>query len=150
EGTTEYFANLFQIQQGLITEEAFYTRLMEKVGNAQIYDDTMSFTELSKHVFESPYKENYGNVYEKGALISMALDIRLRELSDGQKGVLWLMKELSKKYGNATPFADDTLIDEIVGMTYPEIEEFFAHHVVGNIPIDYELFWQKLGLEVVA
>lgn len=150
EGTTEYFANLFQIQQGLIDEEEFYNRLMEKVANAALYDDTMSFTELSKHVFDSPYKENYGNVYEKGALISMALDIELRELSHGQRGVLWLLKELSKKYGDSTPFDDDKLFDEIVAMTYPEIRGFFDRYVVEGAPLDYASVWGKVGLHVVA
>lgn len=150
EGTTEYFANLFQIQQGLISEEDFYQRLMEKVSNSRSYDDSMSFTELSKNVFESPYKENYVNVYEKGALISMALDIELRELSDGKKGVLWLLKELSRKYGDSVPFDDDKLIDEIVSMTYPQIKDFFDRHVIGGIPLDYGSYWKKVGLDAVA
>ena len=147
EGTTEYFANLFQIQQGLISEEEFYKRLMDKVGNANSYDDTMSFTVMSKNILEEPYKDNYANVYEKGALINMALDIRLRELSGGEKGVLWLMKELSKKYGESIPFEDDSLIKEIVDMTYPEIKEFFDVHVIGETPINYEDYWQKVGLK---
>lgn len=148
EGTTEYFANLFQIQQGLISEEEFYGRLMDKVANASSFDEEMSFTELSKHVLKEPYKKNFGNVYEKGALINMALDIRLRELSNGKKGVLWLLKELSKKYGDTTPFEDDKLIGEIVGMTYPEIQDFFDAHVVGNTPLDYGAYWSKVGLYI--
>ena len=147
EGTTEYFANLFQIQQGLIAEEDFYIRLMEKVERSQTYDDAMSFTLMSKNILEEPYKENYANVYEKGALINMALDINLRELSGGEKGVLWLMKELSKKYGDSKPFEDDQLVDEIVAMTYPEIGEFFKTHVIGETPIDYDGYWKKVGLQ---
>lgn len=146
EGTTEYFANLFQIQQGLIAEEDFYERLTDKVGNASSYDDAMSFTVMSKNILTDPYKENYANVYEKGALINMALDIRLRELSGGEKGVLWLMKELSKKYGDSTPFEDDSLVDEIVALTFPEIKEFFTVHVIGETPLNYEEYWQKVGL----
>ena len=146
EGTTEYFANLFQIQQGLISEEDFYQRLMEKVERSKTYDDSMSFTVMSKNILEEPYKKNYANVYEKGALINMALDIDLRELSGGEKGVLWLMKELSKKYGDSKPFEDDGLIDEIVAMTYPEIEKFFNVHVIGDTPIDYDAYWKKVGL----
>ena len=77
EGTTEYFANLFQIQQGLIDEAEFYQRIMGKISNAKGYNDALSFTEMSKNVLEEPYKEEYTNVYEKGALINMALDITL-------------------------------------------------------------------------
>lgn len=146
EGTTEYFANLFQIQQGLIDEAQFYERVMDKIGNAKGYTDAMSFTEMSKNVLAAPYKDEYANVYEKGALINMALDISLRELSDGEKGVLWLMKELSKKYGDMTPFEDEKLIDEIVSMTYPEIRSFFDTHVIGDTPIDYDTYFAKVGL----
>ncbi|MGF1558154.1 MAG: peptidase M61 [Flavobacteriaceae bacterium] len=147
EGTTEYFANLFQIQQGLIDEDEFYNRLMGKINNAKRYTDTMSFTEMSKNVLLEPYKEEYANVYEKGTLINMALDLTLRELSNGEKGVLWLMKELSKRYGDMTPFKDDELIDEIVEMTYPEVRTFFDTHVIGSTPIDYNVYLAKVGLE---
>ena len=150
EGTTEYFANLFQIQQGLIDEAEFYKRIMEKINNAKAYDDAMSFTLMSKNILKKPYKDNYANVYEKGALINMALDILLRELSNGEKGILWLMKELSKKYGDMTPFEDDELIKEIVAMTYPEVGTFFETHVMGNTPIDYGKYLAKVGLTTAS
>lgn len=150
EGTTEYFANLFQIQQGLIDEAEFYERVMGKINNAKSFDDNMSFTTMSMNILEEPYKANYANVYEKGTLINMALDLLLRELSNGEKGVLWLMKELSKKYGDMTPFKDDNLIDEIVAMTYPEVKSFFDTHVIGETPIDYYQYLAKVGLETRA
>jgi predicted metalloprotease with PDZ domain len=150
EGTTEYFANLFQIQQGLIDEAEFYERVMGKINNAKSFDDNMSFTTMSKNILEEPYKANYANVYEKGTLINMALDLLLRELSNGEKGVLWLMKELSKKYGDMTPFKDDNLIDEIVAMTYPEVKSFFDTHVIGETPIDHYQYLAKVGLETRA
>ncbi|WP_299431641.1 peptidase M61 [uncultured Maribacter sp.] len=146
EGTTEYFANLFQIQQGLISEDEFYKRIMDKVANSKSYDDAMSFTTMSKNILKEPYEKNYANVYEKGALINMALDITLRELSNGEKGILWLMKELSKKYDVSTPFEDDKLITEIVKMTYPELQTFFDTHVIGSTPIDYATYFAKVGL----
>ncbi len=148
EGTTEYFANLFQVQQGLIDETEFYQRMMDKITNSKSYDDAMSFTTMSQKILEKPYEKNYANVYEKGALINMALDIELRQLSNGEKGVLWLMKELSKKYGKDTPFEDDELIDEIVAMTYPEIRTFFDDHVIGDKPIDYSAYLAKVGLKM--
>ncbi len=146
EGTTEYFANLFQIQQGLISEEDFYERMLGKITNSKFYDDSMSFTVMSKNILEQPYEPNYANVYEKGALINMCLDIILREKSNGEKGMLWLMKELSKKYGTDIPFEDEALFPEIVSITYPEVDVFFKEHVIGTTPIDYDAFFAKVGL----
>ena len=150
EGTTEYFANLFQIQQGLIDDAEFYKRIIDKVSNAKSYDDAMSFTTMSKNILEEPYKTNYANVYEKGALINMALDLQLREWSNGEKGVLWLMKELSKKYGDMTPFDDEKLFDEIVVMTYPELSVFFDTYVIGDTPINYSDYFAKVGLKTTV
>jgi len=147
EGVTEYFATLFQIDQGLVSEEEFYSKIMSKIQNASMYDDTMSFTEMSEDVLVSPYQENYANVYEKGALIGMCIDILMRVESDGQRGILSLMKELSLKYGKNKPFKDDDLIAEIVEMTYPSVEELFTKHVIGTIPIDYNYYFEMVGVE---
>jgi predicted metalloprotease with PDZ domain len=150
EGTTEYFANIFQINQGLIDEADFYSRIMDKIHASKAYDDSMSFTVMSQKILENPYKNNYANVYEKGALINMALDIRLRELSGGEKGVLWLMKKLSATYDKNTPFEDDELIDEIVALTFPEIRSFFETHVEGDTPINYSEYLAKVGLTTTS
>lgn len=148
EGVTEYFANLFQINQGLITEEEFYGRMLEKIRNSKSYDDNMSFTEMSKNVLVDPYKPNYANVYEKGALIGMCIDIIIREQSNGEKGILGLMKQLSTKYGMHKSFKDDAIIAEITALTYPEVGEFLNTYVVGsNNPIPYDDFFKKVGLK---
>ncbi|WP_449421144.1 M61 family metallopeptidase [Pustulibacterium marinum] len=148
EGITEYFANLFQVNQGLITEDEFYGRMLDKINNSKaMYDDNMSFTEMSKNVLVDPYKPNYANVYEKGALIGMCIDIIMREESNGEKGVLWLMKQLSAKYGMHKSFKDEEIIPEITAMTYPEVGEFLNKYVVGsNNPIPYDEFFNKVGL----
>lgn len=149
EGVTEYFATLFQVDQGLVSEEEFYTTVMGKIQTAAGLDDTMSFTVMSENILESPYAENYYNVYQKGALIGMCLDIIIREESNGQRGILSLMKELSLKYGKEQPFEDDKLIDNIVAMTYPSVGEFFNTHVIGETPIDYSEYFARVGLEII-
>ncbi|MDX1332662.1 MAG: peptidase M61, partial [Robiginitalea sp.] len=148
EGTTEYFANLFQIREGLIDEADFYQRMTDKIMYSRTYDDTMPFTEMSRNVLVEPYAGQYANVYQKGALINMALDIRLRELSGGEMGVLDLMKELIREYDRDTPFKDEALFDIIVEKTYPEIRDFFDTYVSGTTPIDYDQFLEKVGLSL--
>ncbi|CAA0213475.1 Probable lipoprotein precursor. Peptidase M61 domain protein [Tenacibaculum maritimum] len=147
EGITEYFATLFQIHQDLVKEEEFYNKIMGKIKASLSMDDTMSFTKMSENVLENPYAPQYYNVYQKGALIGMCIDILLREESNGNRGVLSLMKELSNKYGKNKPFHDDALIEEITAMTYPSIGTFLKTHVVGTTPIDYGKFFAKVGLK---
>ncbi len=146
EGVTEYFANLFQVNQGLITEDDFYKRMSAKIANANSMNDTMPFTEMSANVLTEPYKSQYLNVYEKGALIGMCLDILIREKSGGEKGVLDLMQDLTHLYGPNRPFDDEELFGRIVLQTYPEVGEFLNTYVAGPNPIPYDRFFEKMGV----
>jgi predicted metalloprotease with PDZ domain len=149
EGLTEYFATHFQVNQGLVDEDEFYGDLMQKIQTAASLNDTMSFTEMSENILEQPYASNYYNVYQKGALIGMCLDIIIREQSGGERGILSVMKELSEKYGVDKPFEDESIIEEITAMTYPEVGAFFKNHVIGGIPIDYNAYFEKVGLGMI-
>ena len=146
EGVTEYFANLFQINQGLITEEEFYNRISEKMERANTLNDTMPFTTMSANVLAQPYKDQYLNVYQKGALIGMCLDIIIRENSNGEKGILDLMQKLSKEYGASKAFNDDELFAKITQLTYPEVGDFLKTYVSGSTPIPYARFLEKVGV----
>lgn len=147
EGFTEYFANHFQVHQGLMTEEQFYAKMAEKDKlSKQMYSDKQSFTEMSKNVLDPTMKAQYPNVYQKGALMAMCMDIMLREASGGQKGILELMGRLSNKYGPTKPFDDKDLIPEITAMTNPEVGAFLQEHVVKGTPIDYELYLKRVGV----
>jgi len=146
EGVTEYFSNLFQINQGLIDEEEFYKRISEKIENASKMDDTMPFTTMSANVLTNPYKDQYLNVYEKGALIGMCIDIIIREKSNGERGILDLMRKLSNEYGVTKAFNDDELFAKITALTYPEVGDFLKTYVSGPTPIGYEAYLAKVGV----
>lgn len=150
EGVTEYFSNLFQINQGLIDEDEFYSRMSEKIENASKMNDIMPFTTMSSNVLIEPYKEQYLNVYEKGALIGMCLDIIIRENSNGKRGILDLMQKLSNEYGESRAFDDDSLFAKITELTYPEVGEFLKTYVSGLTPIPYETYLAKVGVENVT
>ena len=66
----------------------------------------------------------YRNVYEKGALIGMCLDLSLMKYSKGILNLAGLIKQLSEKYGKEKAFKDDDFIDDITAMTFPEIGTF--------------------------
>jgi predicted metalloprotease with PDZ domain len=146
EGVTEYFANLFQINQGLIDETDFLNRIAEKIEQSKRLDDTMAFTTMSANVLKSPYKEQYLNVYQKGALIGMCIDIIIREKSNGERGILNLMQQLSKEYGVSKAFNDEELFAKITALTYPEVGNFLSTYVSGSTPIPYDIFLAKVGV----
>jgi len=150
EGVTEYFANLFQINQGLIAEDEFYMRIAGKIENASKLNDTMPFTTMSKNVFVEPYKAQYLNVYEKGALIGMCLDIIIRDNSNGKRGILDLMQKLSNEYGVNKAFNDEELFAKITQLTYPEVGDFLKTYVAGPTPIPYDSYLARVGVTKIT
>jgi predicted metalloprotease with PDZ domain len=146
EGQTEYAAHHAQVKAGLITHAAFVERMQDKISTSTAYyNDTLPFTVMSLGCLDV-YEQEYGNVYQKGALINMCLDIELRRLSNGKYGTQELMRDLGKAYGANKPFEDDVLFDKIAEMTYPEIRNFFATYVEGSTAIPYETYLNKAGI----
>jgi predicted metalloprotease with PDZ domain len=145
EGITEYFADNAQVHGGLITIDQYINILREKMILASQYNDSLAFTDLSLGALDI-HADEYGNVYEKGALIGLALDLTLLELSQGEYGVQEMMADLSKQFGKNQSFIDEELFDIITAMTYPEVRQFFATYVEGEQPLNYPEIFKKAGL----
>ncbi len=145
EGMTEYFTIHMRIKQNMESLDEFLKVLEHKISKMNEYSNDISFTEFSKNVIDMP--EDYMNVYFKGALINLCLDIRLRELSNGAYGVQNLIADLLDKYGKDKPFKDDALFEDIYKQTgFPEIKEFVEMHIEGTEPLPLKETLFKVGL----
>ncbi|PRY14284.1 putative metalloprotease with PDZ domain [Pontibacter ummariensis] len=146
EGVTEYFASHVQAYENLFELDEFLNKLREYIITSKAYyNDTLPLTEMSAQVLDK-YAKEYGNVYNKGALIGLALDVKLRELSEGRYGLRDLMQDLAQTYGKEKAFKDEELFDKIAELTYPEIREFFARYVEGSEPLPLEETFRKVGI----
>ncbi|MCP4441691.1 MAG: peptidase M61 [Aureispira sp.] len=137
EGGTEYAAQHVQVKQGLMPVEQFLGVIGSKMTQSAMLKDDLSFTEMSKTCLDEN-KDQYMNVYLKGALINMCLDLKLRILTDGAYGIQDLMQDLSKQYGIEKPFKDKKLFKDIVKITkQKELKKFFKSYVAGaeKLPI---------------
>jgi predicted metalloprotease with PDZ domain len=148
EGVTEYTSGLAREWGGLITPFQFLEWLKNKILVSGFFNDTLPFTVMSKHVLDK-YERQYVNVYMKGALIGMCLDLKLRSLSDGKYGIRDLMQDLSKRYGTDKAFNDDELFSVITELTYPEINEFFKNYVEGPKPLPLKEYFDLAGVEFI-
>ncbi len=148
EGFTEYFSQLFQVNQGLMTEEQFYKIMAgNETFSKRAYKDNLSFTEMSKNVLNPAYKEQYPNVYKKGALLAMCLDIIIRSKTNGNSGILDLMGELSKIYGPNKPFDDNELIPKFTELSNKEVGDFIQKHIVDGKPVKYSKYLKRMGVK---
>lgn len=149
EGVTEYSAHHVQVRNGQINMEQFLDVIQEKITGAASFNDTLPFTVMSEGCLDA-YKNQYLNVYQKGALIAMCLDLKLIQLSNGAMDLPKLMKKLSLEFGHHKPFKDDELFDVITRLTYPEIGEFLKKHVGGNQPLPLEEYLMYAGIAYTA
>ena len=149
EGITEYFAYLIQVQSGLITPLDFFAEQMGgKIRRASRYPETkIPFTEMSERVFEKKYGRHYYQVYQRGAMMGLLLDIEIIRLTNGKKTLKDIVLELASKYGPNQSFDEETFFDEFTSLVHPELRQWFADYVEGTIPLDIEGGLSQIGVE---
>ncbi len=146
EGLTEYAAHHMQLQGKLIDADAFFRTIQEKKETMEMqFKQDVAFTSMSKQVL-GKYKDQYANVYQKGALIGFGLDLTLRQLSQGKWNNQLLLQALSKEFGPIKSFKDEQLFDKIIQITkLPALKEFFDSYVAGTQKLPLEAWLQQLG-----
>ncbi|MBK7160768.1 MAG: peptidase M61 [Ignavibacteria bacterium] len=147
EGVTEYFADYIQLREGLVDLKEYGKNIERKISGSMMFNDSLPFTEMSLGAL-GKYEEQYFNVYQKGALIGLSLDILIREESNGIMGLQDVINIMLQKYGKDKSFKDEDLFDEIVALTSPKIGEFFQKYVAGDQRIPYSEIFSKVGIKV--
>lgn len=149
EGLTEYAAHHMQLQGGLISLTEFLNRMTEKHRASNFsFDNSIPFTKMSKGVL-GKYKEEYGNVYQKGALIGLCLDLFLRSETNGRYGTQQLIRDLAARFGPEKSFEDDELFDLISETSQVKgIKNFLSTYISGNKSLPLATLLPKIGCEL--
>ncbi len=147
EGATEYAAQHVQVKQRLVPLQQFLNTMSQKMRQADVFNQDLAFTTLSEGALEE-HKSQYPNVYLKGALINMVLDMRLRSLSGGSYGIQNMMTDLAKKYGIEKPFKDKCLFYDIgkVSGQRKEMKDFFGRYVAGAEALPIADYMAEMGI----
>jgi len=149
EGITEYFANLIMVQSGLISPIDFFSNKMRtKISRASKYPEKkISFTEMSEKVFDKKYGKHYGQVYQRGAIMGLLLDIEIIRLTNGEKTLKDVVLELASRYGPNKSFDEESFFDEFTSLVHPDLRQWFAKYVEGTVPLDIEGGLAQIGVE---
>lgn len=149
EGSTEYDAHHMQVWAGLNSPEEFLEKMAQKIMYSRGYlKDDLSFTDLSLQS-AGKWKDEYMNVYMKGALISACIDLKLLEQSDGQYSLRNLKHDLGVKFGKENYFKDEELFDIIGQLTWPVVKDFLVKYVQGGTPIPYQEYFGLAGVDYI-
>lgn len=148
EGSTEYHSGIVQIQNNLLSFEAYFDDYVQsKLLNAKKFPiKKMSFAEMSENVMLPKYQKQYPQVYELGAMLCMALDIEIITLTNGQKTLKTVILELLNRYGKNQNAPEEGLIKEFVNLVHPDLQKFFDKHILGKEYPAFENYLKKVGI----
>ncbi len=147
EGVTTWVGMIMQLRSGNISIEDYLNWISEKIEISEYYGTDYSLARLSAEWWTDEGNKNYGNIYQLGALTANSLDIKLLQLSNGERGLREVYLELIKRYGKDKPFNNELFFDELVDMTYPEIRDFIDRHIKNYTPFDFEKDFAAIGIK---
>lgn len=151
EGVTEWASDKMQQEAGLMTLDTFLGEVAGKImTDRERFDTTYSLSRLAATSFTAEGARQYGNIYQRGAVVAGLLDIRLLQLSGGRDGLRNLLVDLAHDYGKSRPFPEDSLFRIIAARTSPEVLDFFTRYVQGNERLPIREYYALLGIDVVV
>ena len=145
EGVTEWASDILQLRDYLISLDEYLADTKTKLIINDNYDPTISLVDLSLNSTER--QDQYGNIYQKGAIVGCLLDIRLLELSKGKKGLREVLNQLYKDYGVNKAFSEKDFFNDFVNRTYPEMSDFINKYIKGTEKLPVAEYFGKLGIE---
>lgn len=147
EGVTEYCSWHLRAKGGLIGERAFFGQLRDKLFMADGYDWELPLIELGLGCYDR-HADEYGNVYQKAALVAWALDLEIQRLSGGATDLRDTIRTLIGRYGPDRPFAEDELFGAIAAACgQPGVIAFLEAHVAGGRTPDFDALLAPVGLD---
>ena len=159
EGGTAYYEGVLLRRAGLITDKELLEEKANTIQQLQARPGRFetSLEEASSDAWIKYYRQDENAVnnqisyYDKGDIVAMMLDIRIRSASGGKCSLddvmRYLYSEIYKKGRNYTP-ADLQKAAEIAAGT--NLDVFFSKYVRGEAEIDYNGIVAAIGLQLKA
>ncbi len=157
EGITSYYDDLMLLRSGLIPVESWLemvgqtmTRVHRNAGRLRQSVEASSFDAWTKFYKQD---ENAGNAivsyYAKGSLIALALDLKLREDTDGRVSLDDVMHECWRRFGETGQGMGEgefeAVCDEVSGLV---LDDFFANAVRGTGKLPLDALFERHGIHV--
>ena len=157
EGGTEYYSNLLLRRAGFITEREFFAdiargikALQERPGRMETSLEEASFDAWIKYYRQDENAvNNQISYYDKGAIVTMMLDLAIRSASGGERSLdnvfRTLYNDFYKKGKNYSPQDLQKVAEKAAGRS---LGDFFDKYVRGEADIDYDAFFGGIGLQL--
>lgn len=159
EGGTEYYSGLLLRRAGIISDREFLGGKAGAISQLQATPGRFqtSLEEASQDAWIKYYRQDENSVnnqisyYDKGEIVNMMLDIRIRTASKGARSLddvmRYLYNEFYKKGRNYTPEDFQKISETMAGTS---LDDFFSKYVRGRADIDYNAIVNGIGLTLDA
>lgn len=147
ESITVWASYLMQFRNKSISLSELLNQLSRRLRLGAIYETGKSLTEISRNSYQPDGGYSMMNVFYRGAITALLMDIRLLELSDGKRGLREVMLELRAKYSSTNPFNESMFFQDFVSYSHPEMMNFIELYIQGNSPLPIAEYFAKIGIE---
>jgi predicted metalloprotease with PDZ domain len=143
EGVTTYYGDLFLVQSGVFTQEQ-YLKELETVLKRHFEQDGKAFQSLVESSFDL-WLDGYSqaiphrrvSIYQKGAVVSLILDLMIRLRFGHQKSLETIMKTMWERFGKMGVGYSITdyqrVCEEVYGRS---LSQYFKDCIHGNMPLE--------------
>jgi predicted metalloprotease with PDZ domain len=153
EGVTSYYADLTEVRTGLVKPQEFLDMQARQIRVLQSNPDHLktSVEQASWEIWDRGYRSSGVNYYNKGQLLGLLLDLRLRHETENQKSLDDMLRYLNQNYAKRViGFAEDELPKVAGKISGKEVSDFFTKYVAGvdELPYQEYLAWAGIATEV--
>jgi predicted metalloprotease with PDZ domain len=157
EGVTSYYGDLLLKRAGLLSRQDYLASLSEEIRTLQSRPArrTMSAADASVLTWLDKYSfyrqpENSISYYNKGLLIGLLLDLKIRDATDNKSSLDTVMHYLNENFGKKNrPFEDDYGIAKaITAATGVNLDSDYEAFVHSTAELPYTDVLRLAGLEL--
>ncbi len=152
EGATMFYADLLVRRAGLQPEDstrvAHLARLLgdyySTSGNRLLSPERVSRAAYGPQ--ETQLGDNTASTHLQGELITAALDLTIRDATQGRRTMDDVMRAMMDRHSGARGFIGEDVAHEVARVCGCDVEPFFAAHVHGRAPLDFNRYLALIGL----
>ena len=159
EGTTSYYDLIFPLRSGIYDGKSFLNNLGKEITRLQTTPGRL-VQPLSESSFDAWIKlyrpdANSGNFqisyYLKGEMVSLLLDLLIREQHGNARSLDDVMRLMWQKFGQAEiGFTPEQLQEVFESVAGKDLDDFFARYIDGIEELPFNQYLEPFGLQLVS
>ena len=143
EGFTEYYSRVISARLGFTSEDSFLENLERACELYLSKQGALSMRDAGENKFA-----NGDLIYQGGSLVAATLDVQIRKLTQNQKSLDDVMKQIYREFGlTDTPCTMDDIIRIVSQITGEDFKPFFDNYVSGTKQLPLAEYLRDAGID---